>query len=108
MTSYRFSKIFCIPPAELFWHSRDRSIFGIFTELEVLLFFVSENRVTVQLFIKVVRAASEGMGTRKKLKYIKTSKNIFKLRLVQRILPNQRNNIISLGQHTEQLSSVHN
>lgn len=62
-----------MPPAELFWHSRDRSIFGIFTGLEVLLFFVSENRVTVQMFIKVARAASEGMQTRKKLKYIKTS-----------------------------------
>lgn len=54
-----------MPPAELFWHSRDRSIFGIFTVLEVLLFFVSENRGTVQIFIKVARAASEGMQTRK-------------------------------------------
>lgn len=63
-----------MPPAELFWHSRDRSIFGIFIALEVLLFFVSENRVTVQMFIKVARAASEGMQTRKKtLNYIKTS-----------------------------------
>lgn len=72
MISYRFSEIFCIPPAELFWHSRDRSIFRIFTALEVLLFFVPENRVTVQMFIKVARAASEGMQTRKTTQ--KTSK----------------------------------
>lgn len=65
MISYHFSEIFFMPPAELSWHSRDRSIFGIFTVLEVLLFFVSENRGTVQIFIKVARAASEGMQTRK-------------------------------------------
>lgn len=48
------------------------------------MFFVSENRVTVQMLIKVARAASEGMRTRKKLKYIKTSfkKKVFKLSLV--------------------------
>jgi len=63
--SYLFSEIFCVPPAKLFWHSRDRSIFGIFTVLEVLLFFVFENRVTVQMFIKVARVASEGMWNQK-------------------------------------------
>lgn len=62
MISYRFfSEIFHIPPAELFWYSRHRSILGVFTALEVLLFFVFENRVTVQMFLKVARAASEGM-----------------------------------------------
>lgn len=46
------------------------------------------------MFIKVAQAASEGMQTRKKLKYIKTSEKIFKLKVSTKVSTKTKKHIL--------------